>query len=689
MRKEKKKRLQRIFNRQVEARARRVPHRSESVGPLTTGTISIAPGGFGFVNCPPEHPEMADAPCRDIFIPAKYLNGAMHGDTVHVAELPPDPRFPRDPEKGPAGRVVEVVKRARATFVGELITSDRVRPLDRRISGDILLSGNIHGARKGDWVEVKLDYDSDAPIRPRRRNAERSGPVGGTVLRRIGRAGVIQADLDAVCAEYHLPRPYTAEEEAEADALTPREIARVDLRDRFTVTIDPFDAKDYDDAISVAPGSSPETVEVGSHIAEVAAWIAPGSYFDRTAGSRGFTAYLPGRTLPMLPKGLTAQISMRQGVDAPSHSVLLEVERATGKVVSFKRVHGLLHVDHRLNYDEVQDFFDHQRRGDDWSDRLAENLEALRDITLKMRHWRKVNEVFLDLEIPEIRVIVDEANNQIVGLDNHQQRESEQLVEECMLAANSAVAAELTSKHIPGLFRVHPEPESEKLEEFSALSETAFGIPTGDLSTRKGCRHYLDKLPDDARKQPLLNAFLRSLPRAYYQEKPAIHFGLGKGLYSHFTSPIRRYPDLLVHQQLWARDLGQNLKSNEEMAHWGAETSELESNNDEAYYAASDRMKLRYLDEMLESGHENIHHALVVKTISAGVVVELPELGLQGFIDASDLPGAFRDRDKALRECTVGKALLVTLDSIDFTKGRAQFRIAPASAGRRDSAREI
>jgi len=682
MRKEKRKNIRKIFNLRSATRERRLTPRRMEIpddgGKL--GTISIAPAGFGFVTLFPDKDAAPDAPpAPDVFIPGQYLNGAMHGDTVRIAELPPDPKYPRDAERGAAGRVLTVVKRSRESFVGEMIAADRVRPLDKRLADDVLLTGNLHGARRGDWVEVKLDYGARPLGNHRRRAAEHLSRTAGTVLRRIGRAGVIQADLDAICAEYHLHEPYTPAEEAEADAIRPREIGRTDLRDRFTVTIDPFDAKDFDDAISVAPGATPETLEVGTHIAEVAAWITPGSYFDRAASERGFTAYLPGRTLPMLPRGLTARISMRQGVDAPAHTVLLEVERATGKVRSFRRVHSLLHVNYRLDYDEVQDFLDHGRRGDEWSDELAENLRLIREITRKMRHWRKVNEVFLDLEIPEIRVIVDEANNQILGLDSRRRRESEEMVEECMLAANSAVAAELSGRHTPGLYRVHPEPDPEKLEEFAAISLGSFGIPTGDLSTRKGCRAYLDKLPDDARRQPLLSAFLRSLPRAYYQEAPAIHFGLGKGLYCHFTSPIRRYTDLLVHQQLWARDLGENLKSNREMADWGLRTSELERNNDDAYFAASDRMKLRYLDEMLESGRcGTVHHALVVKTSGAGVTVELPELGVQGFVEAMDLPGAFRDKEKALQECTAGKPLLVTLESIDFTKGRATFRVAPA-----------
>ncbi|MBO5923214.1 MAG: RNB domain-containing ribonuclease, partial [Lentisphaeria bacterium] len=449
---------------------------------------------------------------------------------------------------------------------------------------------------------------------------------------------------------------------------------RTNLCDRYTLTIDPFDAKDYDDAVSLSPGQTPETVELGVHIAEVAAWITPGSYFDKKAGTRGFTAYLPGRTINMLPKGLTRNISMTEGVDAPAHTILFEVEKATGKILSGKRMHSVIHVDKRLDYDTVQRFYDNNKAPDTWDDTLRAALRELLDITTKMRRNRQAEEQFLDLEIPEIRVVCDEANNKILGLDNHLQRPSEELIEECMLAANSFVAAELIAKHIPGLYRIHPEPEPEKLEEFAALSEISFNIPAGDLSSRQACKKYLKNLPDTPAKPALLNAFLRSLPRASYQEENALHYGLGKTLYSHFTSPIRRYSDLLIHQQLWAADTHHALKSNKTMQGWGKTLSELENNNDDAYYAASNRMKIRYLEEMLLGGRENVFSAMITKVTNSGAVIELPELGLQGFVNACDLPGGFRSEEKALQACHAGKMLTVALDDIDFVKAAATFR---------------
>ncbi|MBE6368535.1 MAG: RNB domain-containing ribonuclease [Lentisphaerae bacterium] len=685
MRKDKKKRLQRLAARRSERKiARKQLASSSYTGELLSGTVAINPAGYGFVKVFSEDSE--ESTYKDYFVPAKYLNGAMHGDTVRIAFLPPDPRYQSDGKDDRAAEVLEVVKRARQTFVGVMVSSDRVRPLDKRLFADVLMSGNLHNVKRGDWVEARFDYNAPAIPRkrlPRKVMERRLADITATLVRRLGPSGVIQADLDAICTEYDLPGFYTLEEEAMAQAITPRKIPRRDLSNRFTLTIDPFDAKDYDDAVSLAAGKTPDTIELGVHIAEVAAWIEPESYFDRKAAKRGFTAYLPGRTINMLPKGLTAKISMTEGVTAPAHSVILQVERASGRIISAERLHSTICVNKQLDYDTVQRFFDTSCPPDEWSGELCSALRELLAITQKMRLHRRQTEQFLDLEIPEIRILCDEKNNKILGLQNHLQRPAEELIEECMLAANSAVATELADKHIPGLYRIHPEPDPEKLEEFAALSEIAFNIPAGDLTSRSACRNYLQNLPDTPAKAPLLNAFLRSLPRATYQHEPGLHYGLGKVLYSHFTSPIRRYPDLLLHQQLWQLDCNLPIKGNKFFEEWAQILSELENNNDDAYFAACNRMKLRYLDEMLTAGKENIHEAMIVKITASGVVIELPDLGLQGFINACDLPGGYRSEEKALRECHIGKVIFAALEEIDFIKATATFRSVRAPSAKK------
>ena len=662
MRKERKKRLRRIGER---ARRRREERIRESV----TGKLTMTGSGYGFVA--PELSEENGKKPEDIFIPPQFVNGALDGDTVRVSLLPPR-EDSNDEHRGPAGRIVEILQRGQEELVGELLAGNRVRPLNRRMPGEIAVSGSRCGAKRGDWVRLKLIGCEDGVWR-------------GAVRKVIGRTGDIGADLDAVCAEYHLASPYTEEDNAAALALEPREIAREDHTDALTITIDPFDAKDFDDAISFGNGAENGTVEIGVHISDVAAWIAPKSRFDKAAEQRAFSCYLPGRTLPMLPAALTARISLRAGEDSRAHTVFLTVEEATGRVVKFRRCHTMIRVDHRLNYEEVQEFLDHNRAPDDWSPALRQELTRFLAVTRKMREYRRATEGFIDLALPEIRVLCSEKENKILGLARKISRESEFIVEECMLAANSAVGIELGEKSVAGLYRVHPAPDPEKIAEFTDTLEQAFGIVPGDVSDRKVCNRFLASLPDDPRRPVILSLLLRSLPRACYSEKPGLHFGLGKGRYTHFTSPIRRYPDLVVHQQLWNLDSRVRTRSVSTLARVAQECSAREENNDAAFFSANDRLKLRYLEEKLNSGSDNFYEGVIAKVNNAGFQVDIQELGIYGFVPREFLSGEFHrtavgfEQERGHMSYKPGDYIYLRLAEIDFARGNAVF----APAGRR------
>ncbi len=654
MRKEKKKRLRRI----VERARRRHEQRVETV----SGKLTVTPGGFGFV----ELPSSGDGKKPDdVFIPPQFIGEAMDGDDVRVALLPPRGDYPAD-RRGPAGKIVEVISRGREEFVGELLAGNRVRPLDRHMPEDVEISGSRCGAKRGDWVRVKL-------LR------KEGGVWRGAIRKAMGRAGVIAADLDAVMAEYDLAPRYSESDNEEALKIVPREIGREDCTGALTITIDPVDAKDFDDAVSISPGTKRGTVIIGVHISDVAAYIAPKSKFDKQAEKRGFSCYLPGRTLPMLPAALTAQISLRAGQVSNAHTVFLTVEKKSGRVLSFRRVHSRILVDHRLNYEEVQEFIDTGRAPADWSEALRASLKELVEVTRRMREWRRAAEEFIDLALPEVRVLCNEDENRILGLSSKIARESENLVEECMLAANSAVGAELGEKGIAGLYRVHPAPDPEKISEFSEMVEDSFGITPGDLADRKACNAFLKSLPDDPRRPVILSLLLRSLPRAYYLEKPALHFGLGKGRYSHFTSPIRRYPDLIVHQQLWNFDTKVRTRSVSTLARVAENCSALEENNDAAYFAANDRLKLRFLQEKLEAGGENLYEAVIAKVVSGGLQVDISELGLYGFVPREQLGGDLRRTEHGLAArrghsgYKPGDYIYIRLARIDFARGSAVF----------------
>jgi ribonuclease R len=627
------------------------------------GRLVVAAAGCGFVT-----PEDGGA---EIFIPPKYLGDALDGDVVRVKPLPP-----REPgrDKGLAASVDKVLERRRTTIVGELIAGRKVRPLNRRLPEDIAVEGSVGEAKRGDWVELEL-----TPGTPKQGWAPR-----GRVAQRIGRGGTIAADLDAVIREYGLSAPYSAKEDAAALALQPMECVREDLTSLSPVSIDPVDAKDYDDAISLSPGEGKAEVVLGVHIADVAAWVAPDAALDAAAATRGFTAYLPGRTLPMLPPGLTRRISLSPEGESLSHTVLITIERATGRVLRARRCRARIRLAARLSFDEVQQAID-GKPPQHWSAPLAKMIGALTALTRTMRAWRQREEDFLELATEEIRVIMEDGSESVRAIQRRAQREADQLVEECMLAANVEVARELIARHIPGLFRVHPEPDPEKLLELSVFLEQTFDMTPGDLSSRSACNAFLRGLPEDQRKPVIVDAFLRALPRAHYLAKNALHFGLGKGVYSHFTSPIRRYPDLIVHQQLWAADQAGaarpvRRREQAECAALAEATSDRERVTDEAYYAATDRLKLHYLKQHIAHPEKGFYEAVIRKVSRAGLLVDIPDMGVVGFVPAASLSGSFSQHAGRLlareghRQYRVGDFIYLRLEQADLIRGRAVFR---------------
>lgn len=654
MKKDKKKRLRRLAEKKTQRRDSRAKIMIE-------GILSMTQSGFGFVKIDiPE--EMNIEEKQDIFIPPQYVNGAIEGDRVRVELLPPS----GDPDKGPAGRIKEIIERTKSEFVAELLPGNRLRPLNGKLPEDIFLHGTRKGAKKGDWVKVRLDDESD-------------GEFHASVSKVIGKSGVISADLDAIMTEFNLEQPYSEADNAAALAVIPREIQRVDRTNLAAVTIDPVDAKDFDDALTIMPGKDDSTVVIGVHISDVAAYIAPKTHFDKAAGKRSFSCYLPGRTLPMLPPGLTAKISLQAGKDSLAHTVFLTVDRSSGQILETKREHSLIHVTERLDYDTVQTFCDTGKAPDNWSPRLKKDIADLIAVTRKMRAFRFEQESFIELPIPEIRVMCEEAANRIDGLSKKMSRESENLVEECMLAANSAVGNELVEKGIAGLFRVHPFPEAEKVEEFSDIIADSFGFYPGDITNRKICNKFVENLPDNPVKPVILSLLLRTMARASYASKAEVHFALGKFRYAHFTSPIRRYPDLLVHQQLWNFDKKVRTRDKKTLELWAKYCSEQEEQNDNAYYAASDRLKLRYLEQLLDSGADTMFEGVIAKVVTNGLLVDIGELGLYGFVPRELLYGDFRKNGHFLTQergkgsYKTGDFIYVRLARVDFARGSAVF----------------
>lgn len=619
-----------------------------------TGVLSVNPRGFGFVAVDDEF-EM-----QDVFIPPPHMFTALSGDRVRVTLLD------EADERGPSGRVVDVLQRAHPEIAGVLYRDGEqafVRPMRRDLPDKIELAlpaDPDHHPAEGSWVVARMvpsELPGEAPT--------------AELARLVSSDNNLVADLDAVIIEFDLAEPYSPRECRAAKGLLPRPLpSREDLQEVTLVTIDPDDAKDFDDAVSFQPGPTPDTALVGVHIADVAAYVAPGSEFDQKAADRGFTSYLPGRTLPMLPHPLAATMcSLREGQPRNAHSVLMTVDRESGEVVSARRTRSRVCVTQRLTFNQVQHFIEtgEIRRA---APAVRDMLDELIKISQLMRRYRKATEEFVEFENREVRVLACEDPPHVVGLVVEEPNEAHALVEEFMLAANSAVGAELRDREIPGIFRVHGEPKPRDVATFREWAGDVLEVKVPKLSSRSDVNRFLHRLKESHLSDVVANAFLRTLERAMYQNKPALHFGLGKECYSHFTSPIRRYTDLVVHQQLWAMDaeIAGEVRSAEECAAIAKKACALERNVDDAYYAATDRLKLRYLEQRRAEGDDLCFDSVVSRVVNGRVTVFLRELGMIAFLP-------FEPKGKRARDMpSCGDTVRVEIGRIDTVKSTLELR---------------
>ncbi len=633
---------------------------------LVAGTLSVHPRGFGFVTRGDGEP--------DIFIPPKGMHTAISGDRVLVAIAD------TADERGPSGFVRKIVERKHEHLTGQLVELEGrfyVRPLRRALPEIVPLRGDkdgveLQGATPGDWIAVQLC--------PRESPRE---PLQALVVQHLGTGQTIAGDLDAIVNEYQLEAPYTPAQNDAAVSLPLKTIERENIEALCVVTIDPEDAKDFDDALSVEAGNDADTMIVGVHIADVAAFISPGSEFDQEACKRVFTAYLPGRTLPMLPNAIASdKCSLLEGQSRPAHSVFLKISKSTGEILSFRRAHTLIKVSKRLSFSEVQEFLD-DKSEPDWPPAVSTTLNELGLLHQAMRRRRAADEVFLNLCIPEIRVRYEENPPRVTGLFRKEPAAAHALVEEFMLAANSAVASELQQKELPGLFRVHNDPKSADLDEFSRWVASVAGRRPRDVTERKEVNHFVEELAKSPLRDVILYALLSAMQRATYAAQPGIHYGLGKTCYCHFTSPIRRYPDLLVHQQLFSRDHGLPERDIDECEVLARQCSVAEKNNDDAYYATIDRLKLRYVKGLVQEDRMHCYEGIVARAVSDGLIIYLSDLGMYGMLSIKmlgDEPFMFERellrlkgrRSGKIHKC--GDFMVVQIRKTDIVKGVLQLQ---------------
>ncbi len=686
---------------------------------LVAGKLSIHPVGYGFLTSEKSGES-------DVFIAAENVGTAMHGDRV-VARISPE--APAGRIKGRReGRVIRILERAHDTVVGTLQQSRNfyyVVPDDPRFVHDIYVrpvAGPPEDRRSetvaavGDKVVVRLDNWQSRHVNPE-----------GEIIEVLGPASAPGVDVLSVVRKYHLPTEFPSDvlEQAERipETVDAQQIAgREDLRNQFIVTIDPDDARDFDDAINVEKLAN-GAWQLGVHIADVAAYVELGSALDREARRRGNSVYLPDRVIPMLPERLSNGVcSLKPEVDRLTHSVFIHFDK-NGNAKSARFARTVIRSARRLTYKEAYAILKSQPRNDGFQavagkmtagkpsflegarrDQLGERLHLAWELAALLRR-KRFEHGALELDFPEVKVWVD-AHGKPIRLERVENDESHQLIEEFMLAANEAVARELKKRAIPTIYRVHENPDPEKLGEYREFA-LSFGYKVGDLTHRAELQRLLSEIRGKSEEQALKIGLLKSLKRARYDPQPLGHYGLAKTNYLHFTSPIRRYADLVVHRALGRDPAGAGGRPARsasaphhigmaEIASIAEHISTTERNAAEAEIDAAMMKKLEFFQQQLAGRKPQIFSATVVDIRNYGVMVELPDALLTGLVHVSSLTDDFYVFEPARRQLigrrsrkrfTVGDNLSVFVARVDLFKRQVDFAIAPATEKSKASGR--
>jgi ribonuclease R len=676
---------------------------------LVTGKLSIHQAGYGFLA-----PEMPGG--SDVFIAAENIGTAMHGDRV-VARISRDEPYGRIKGRR-EGRVIRILERAHDTIVGTLQRSRNfyyVVPDDPRIVHDVYvgqvsnlpqdepavvglpLATSKVAPQVGDKVVVRLEAWESRHVNPE-----------GEIIEVLGPASAPGIDVLSIIRKYHLPTEFPRDvldlARGIPETIDARQLeGRKDLRGEFIVTIDPDDARDFDDAIHVEKIGS--GWRLGVHIADVAAYVEPGSPLDREARRRGNSVYLPDRVIPMLPERLSNGVcSLNPGVDRLAHSVFIDFDKH-GVAKSARFAHSVIRSAHRLTYKQAYAILTAPP-----TDRLDERLHLAWELAALLRR-KRFEHGALDLDFPEVKVSVDK-DGRPVKLERVENDESHQLIEEFMLAANEAVARELKRRAIPTIYRIHENPDPEKLAEYREFV-LSFNYRAGDLTHRAELQRLLASIRGKPEEQALKVALLKSLKRARYSPQPLGHYGLAKANYLHFTSPIRRYADLVVHRAL-GRD-GTSLpaaprRTKErrsrsdtpyhpdlaEIASIAEHISATERTAADAEIDAIQTKKLEFFQRQLDTRNPQIFRAAIIDVRNYGLMVELPDALVTGLVHVSSLIDDFYLFDPGRRQLigrrsrkrfSVGDELSVFVVRVDAFKRQVDFAITPASSTPRKARR--
>ncbi len=654
---------------------------------LVPGRIRMNRQGKGFLQ--PDDPGLPE-----IAIPESATSTALHEDRVLVRREVRAQGLRRSTAAAQpdTGAVVRILERRRTQIVGTLQRGRQflyVVPDDPRIPHDFyVLEPRDLGrpARLGDKVVVELkEWES------RHTNPE------GEIVEILGAADAEGVDMLSVLRQYQLPlqfpKPVLQEARAWGTSVAPRELSdRLDCRAHRVITIDPDDAKDFDDAICLERASK-DTWTLWVHIADVSHYVKPGTALDEEARKRGNSTYLVDRVIPMLPEALSNELcSLKPGVDRLTKCVEMLVSD-DGRVLSTKFHAAVIHSQRRFSYAEALEVLQRTPVGP-----IEEMLHEANTLAQRIRRLR-FKAGSLDLDFPETKIRLDE-QGRILRIEKHLNDISHQLIEEFMLLANEASASRLMGLRQPALYRVHEVPDERRLQEYRE-QVLSCNVPCGNLRQPAEVQKLMHRLNGLPIGPALKIGFLKSLMRARYAVEPLGHYGLAKAKYTHFTSPIRRYADLVVHRALFDRVRAAVSALQATAEH----ISITERNSADAERDSKDVKLFAFLNAQLKSGRPEPYPALVTDVRNFGFFVDVPGLAMSGLVPLSSVDDDFYLFDatrsqlvgrRTRRVIRLGDAVTVQVAKVESFKKQVDFRLVddrpardrrmPARAGSRPAA---
>lgn len=661
---------------------RRDDRRPEVEAEPIVGVFHGTSRGFGFVT--PEvdvKPETAEL--EDIFIPARLTNGAIDGDRVKCVMQEMRQKYGRDGrEQRPEAAVTEILERAVTTLIAEFCVEAHIRgrktvrrlyalPENKKLAFEIEIApSDSLGATRGDKIELELiDYPTPGT------------PARGRVLRIFGAKDSRAANYEAILHTNGIPTAFPAEVLTEADEVSAKRITsrgRLDLRNEIIFTIDSADAKDLDDAISLT--RTAEGWRLGVHIADVSYYVRPGSEIDREAFKRGTSVYFTDKVVPMLPEALSnGCCSLNGGVNRYAMSALLDLA-PDGSLRGCEVAESIICSKVRGVYSEVNDIFEKGEQSE-FAEKYAVAMPVLADMQALygILAARSQKRGALSFETAEAKFILDE-EGEPVDIVRRERGDAEKMIEQFMLAANEGVATWLHSRDLPCIYRVHEVPVEDKIRAFAEFAQN-LGLPIGNLARGKASPQDLAAILACATERGLGEivsyVMLRSLQKARYTTEPLGHYGLGIELYAHFTSPIRRYPDLSVHRILRAALAG---KVNDGHRSFAERSAKASSDNEVRAVTAERDIEALYKTIYLSSRVGNEYDATISSVTSFGIFAEL-ENTCEGLIPIATLDGYFVFDEKNYRlTCgaeiyRLGDKIRVRIEEADISARKVEMRV--------------